>query len=87
MDTAKRNVAMRKYLEALITEKGKSLEDCIPLDGHIGLTWQMLVDFIVEAREYHKQIRNTLVQIDFRNGDVFHYLTHLAEGMVQAAGY
>ena len=78
---------MRNYLETLITEKGKSLDADLNIDGHIGLTYQMLVDFIVEAKQYHKQIRATLVKIDFLNGDVFHYLNHLAEGMVKSLGY
>ena len=78
---------MRNYLETLITEKGVSLESEIGLDGHIGLTWQMLVDFVVQMKEHHEQIRKTLVMIDFKNGDVFHYLRHLAEGMVRACGF
>lgn len=78
---------MKKYLEALITEKGISLEAEIKLDGHFNLTWQMLVDFIVKAKDYHKQIRMTLVKIDFLNGDVFHYLNHLANGMVKSLGH
>jgi hypothetical protein len=78
---------MRTYLENLITEKGRSLEDNIELEGHIGLTWNMLIDFIVDAKEYHEQIRTMLVKIDFKNGDVFHYLTFLADGMVKACGY
>ena len=78
---------MKTYLINLITEKGKSLDSTINLDGHIGLTYQMLVDFICENKEYHKQIRNTLVKIDFQNGDVFHYLDYLAVGMIKALGY
>lgn len=79
---------MRRYLTNLIEEKGRSLEDTIELDGHFGLTYAMLVDFIVvEAKDYHGQIRKTLVAIDFQNGDVFHYLHHLAAGMVAACGY
>ena len=78
---------MKTYLETLITEKGVSLEAEINIDGHIGLTWQMLVDFIAEAKEHHAAIKQMLVKIDFHNGDVFHYLTHLAEGMVKSLGY
>lgn len=77
---------MQTYLKNLITEKGVDLEADIGLDGHIGLTWQMLIDYIAEAREHHATIRRTLVAIDFRNGDVFHYLRHLAAGMVAACG-
>ena len=78
---------MRKYLEMLITEKGRDLQDEIGIDGHIGLCWQMLVDYIVEAAgEWHQEIRTTLAKIDFLNGDVFHFLTHLANGMLAAIG-
>ena len=78
---------MRTYLNNLITEKGTSLDSTISLEGHFGLTYEMLVDFICEAKEYHSQIRTTLVKIDFSNGDVFHYLNHLANGMVKSLGY
>lgn len=78
---------MKKYLQTLIEEKGKSLEDEINLDGHFGLTYQMLIDFIENANEYHAQIKKTLVMIDFKNGDVFHYFNHLAEGMIASLGY
>ena len=78
---------MTTYLINLITEKGHSIEDMIGLDGHFGLTWEMLIDFISQMPQYHEQIRMTLVKIDFQNGDVFHYLRHLAEGMVKSLGY
>ena len=78
---------MKIYLTQLITEKGTDLEDTINLDGHIGLTYQMLVDFVCSVPEYHKEIRKTLVKIDFANDDVFHYLKHLAQGMVKSLGY
>lgn len=78
---------MRTYLNNLITEKGRSLETEINIEGHFGLTYEMLVDFICEAKDYHSQIRTTLVKIDFMNGDVFHYLNHLTIGMLKSLGY
>ncbi len=78
---------MRRYLENLITEKGRNLDDEIGIDGHIGLTWEMLIDFIAAAKAEHKRIRSMLVKIDFCNGDVFDYLRHLANGMLAACGY
>ena len=57
--------------------------ESIIIDGHIGLTYRMLVDYIHEAKRYHRPIRNTLVAIDFKNGDVFHYLDYVAKGMVE----
>lgn len=77
---------MRTYLQNLIEEKGKSLDSELNLEGHFGLTYEMLVDFIMSVPEYHEEIRKTLVTIDFRNGDVFHYFNHLAQGMVKAMG-
>jgi|TARA_R110000803_G_scaffold171988_1_gene234888 hypothetical protein len=78
---------MKNYLTTLIEEKGKDLDTCINLDGHFGLTYGMLIDYVDGATQYHNQIKTTLVKIDFMNGDVFHYLDYLANGMVQALGY
>lgn len=79
---------MRKYLEALITEKGRELDDAITIPGHYGLTWEVLIDYIENnATDHHAEIKKMLVMIDFKNGDVFHYLTHLATGMIKAMGY
>lgn len=78
---------MKTYLTTLIEEKGKSLDTCINLEGHFGLTYEMLIDYINGATQYHKQIKTTLVKIDFLNGDIFHYLDYLAAGMVEALGY
>ncbi|MFT6903895.1 MAG: hypothetical protein ACJAS1_000540 [Oleiphilaceae bacterium] len=79
---------MKKYLTNLITEKGVSLDAEITglkdsIFGEvIGMTWNDVVDFIVENKEYHSKARNTLVAIDFKNGDIFHFLRYLAQGMV-----
>jgi len=78
---------MKNYLTTLIEEKGKSIETEINLNGHFGLTYEMLIDYIQEAKQYHNEIKTTLVKIDFLNGDVFHYLDYLANGMIKALGY
>ena len=80
-------MTIQKYLHTLIEEKGASIHDEIILDGHFGLTWADLVAYIETAPEYHSTIRDMLVHIDFKNGGVFHYLTFLANGMMQALGY
>jgi len=79
---------MTRYLTTLITEKGRDVEDTINIDGHIGLTYKMLIDFIAGMPDSMiKDIRKMLVKIDFLNGDVFHYLTYLAKGMVKSLGH
>lgn len=77
---------IREYLTALITEKGRSVEHGPNIDGHFGLTWQHLIDFIDTVPNNHEEIRKTLISIDFHNGDVFHYLTFLSEAMIKAKG-
>jgi hypothetical protein len=76
---------IKSYLIALIEEKGANTDDNINIDGHFGLTWDMLIDYIGSATQYHREIKAMLVKIDFMNGDVFHYLTHLAKGMIEAS--
>jgi hypothetical protein len=78
---------MKKYLTTLLTEKGKNLDDELQIDGHFGLTFKMLFDFIESLPEYHANIKKMLVQIDFKNGDVFHYFDHLAQGMIASVGH
>ena len=81
---------MKTYLNNLITEKGQDLDSFMPgliedpIFGENMLTYETLIDFIVKNKAYHSQIRKTLVMIDFKNGDVFHYLTHLANGMIKS---
>lgn len=79
---------IRTYLTNLITEKGVSIHADIIIEGHYGLTWMDLINFIEPMpSQYHENIKDTLVKIDFHNGDVFHYLQHLAVGMIKASGY
>ena len=80
---------MRNYLETLIEEKGLDLEaTIIEVEGQ---DWGMnfiplgcVVDFIMTSgRENQRQVRNTLVKIDFANGDVMHFFKHVASFMAK----
>jgi len=74
------------YLNNLIEEKGTDLDTEIQIEGHFGITYKHLVEFITSVpKEMQKEIRTMLVKIDFKNGDVFHYLKHLAKGMAKQA--
>ena len=73
---------MKRYLTNLIEENGRSVDELININGHFGVTYRMLIDYIATNQKiYHQTIRMTLVKIDFLNGDFYHYLNHLAEGM------
>ena len=80
---------MRNYLETLIEEKGLDLEaTIIEVEGE---NWGLniiplgaIVDFIMSSGvEYQKQVKNTLVKIDFANGSILHLFTHIAKFMAK----
>lgn len=76
---------MKKYLETLFDEKNISLETSIEAQGASGtnfMTLQTVVDAIVIAPKHEqRKIKDILVQIDFKNGDVLHFIKHLANAL------
>lgn len=76
---------MKKYLVALFEEKNISLETSIEAQGESGtnfMTLQTVVDAIVIAPKHEqRKIKDILVQIDFKNGDVLHFIKHLANAL------
>jgi hypothetical protein len=77
---------MANYIETLLDEKGISLDDTLlEKEGNIGLTIQMLIDFIYSMpANIKKQVENTFRKIDFLNGDVMNYVNFLAKGMIKS---
>jgi hypothetical protein len=76
---------MRKYLETLFTEKGISLDAPIEVTGYSGmnfLTLDVVIDAIDKAPVSEQEaIKAMIVKIDFKNGDVLHYVKHLAQAL------
>lgn len=77
------------YIETLLEEKNISAETLLlEEEGHINLTIEMLIEFIYSMpAKLIEEVENTFRMIDFKNGDVMHYVTFLAKGMVEAVGY
>lgn len=77
------------YIETLLEEKDIDLGTWLLEDeGHIGFTIEMLIKFVYSMPDATVQeVENTFRKIDFINGDVMHYVTFLAKGMVEAVGY
>ena len=78
---------MRNYLETLISEKGLDLEGTIiEVEGQ---DWGLniielgaVVDYIMASGPANQaQVKDTLVKIDFHNGDVMHFFKHVAKFM------
>lgn len=75
-----------KWLDTLIEEKGLDKEmNIIEVEGNSGTNYiplGCLVEVINQASAAEKaQIKNTLVLIDFKNGDIMHFFRHLAQAI------
>jgi hypothetical protein len=74
----------KQYLTDLITEKGVGVDAEIKRDGHIGLCWLNFIEFTEQLNpDMKNDIRKNLIIIDFKGGDVFRYLDHLVDGMLE----
>ena len=76
-----------KWLNTFIEEKGIETELSIQFDDENGNFNIMPVKIILDAiksttKEEQAQIKNTIVQIDFKNGNVLDYFKHLAKALV-----
>ena len=79
----------RNYLTTLLKEKGISLEHTfeIPSDSLFGnhlVPMEVVLEFIESLdNQTQSKIKETLVLIDFKNGNVLHYMEYITKGMVQ----
>lgn len=73
------------YIEVLLKEKNISLDTCLlENEGYINLTIELLIEFIYSLpKDIILNIENTFRMIDFKNGDVMHFINHIATGMVE----
>jgi hypothetical protein len=74
-----------KWLNTFIDEKNLDREHVLEVDGAMGAN-MIPVACLVEAMENapareQAGIKNTIVKIDFHNGDVLHYFQHLAQAI------
>ena len=80
---------IHNYIKTLLEEKGISLNHTFEIesDGVFGnhhVPMEVLIEFIDSlSPTIQGQIKNKLVMIDFKNGNVLHFLEYLSKGMVQ----
>jgi len=83
------STTFRNYLTLLLKEKGISLQHTfeIPSDSLFGnhfVPMEVLLEFIESLdNQTQSKIKETLVLIDFKNGNVLHYMEYITKGMVQ----
>lgn len=74
-----------KWLDTFLSEKGIDLEQTLTVEGPSGVNYmpiECLVDAIKSApKDEQRIIKNMIVKIDFRNGDVLDYFRHLGQAI------
>jgi hypothetical protein len=77
--------SFNRWLDTFLDEKGIDGEEILEAEGPSGTNWipiACLVELMKAASESERQsLKAVLVRIDFVNGDVRHYLTHLAKAV------
>ena len=75
------------WLNKFIEEKDFDLEMIFEVEGRSGMNmmpYAQVIDAILATNEQEQNaIKSTLVQIDFRNGDIGHYFRHLAQAIAK----
>ena len=75
------------WIDTLLSEKGIDQDQVltIPSDGIFGdniMSVQVVIDAIKSTtKQEQKAIQKMLVKIDFMNGDIMHYIKHLAQAI------
>jgi len=79
------DMTFNKWLDTFISEKGIDLEQSFEVEGPSGTNHMQIVHVLaaIQCAPKHEQagIKDMLVKIDFRNGDVCRYLKHLAQAI------
>jgi hypothetical protein len=76
-----------QWFDTFIQEKNIDLSDCFEIEGPSGtnhFSYEVIAELIkISPQHEKKNIKNVLVMIDFRNGDVKHFLKHLAKAIAK----
>lgn len=78
-------MTFNKWLDTLISEKNVNVDRILEVDGPSGLNMipvQIVLDAIKSAPATEQAaIKTTFVKIDFANGDIVHFIEHLARAI------
>ena len=78
--------AFNQWIDTFVSEKGIDQEQIIEVEGGVFGTNFIPCGVVIEnikttSEEEKQQIKDILIQIDFSNGDVMHFLRHLAQAI------
>lgn len=78
-------MTFNNWIETLISEKSIDTEEYFSVEGESGenmMPYSVVIEAIKKApANEQQQIKNTLVKIDFMNGDIRHFFRHLAQAI------
>lgn len=70
------------WLDTLISEKGIDLEETFEIENNT-MPYGVVIEHIKIANKTEREaIKKVLVMIDFKNGDIKHFLRHIAQAIV-----
>lgn len=78
-----------EWIDTFLSEKGVDMDHIFAVETKKNTHYvdlRVLIENLkVSGPTIQNKVKTTLIQIDFRNGDVMHYLRFLAEGLCQAS--
>ncbi len=81
------NNNFKQWLDTFISEKNLPMEDTFTIEKNNNLnimTYKTIYDHMLIANDQEqKQIKNTIVKIDFLNGNVLDFFKHLGNAIAR----
>ncbi len=79
---------MKTYLQNLTSEKNLNLDFTFEVEGaNWGVNFiplnVVIENILIASKQEQSEIKDTLVKIDFHNGDVMHFFAHLAVALAK----
>ena len=75
------------WINTLVSEKGIDTKRTFEVQGASGtnfMSYEIVLNAMIQASKAERAaIKNMIVMIDFKNGDVCHYLRHLAQAIAR----
>jgi len=77
----------KNWLETFIEEKGLNMAATFEVEGASGtnfFSYEVIKEhMLIASKEEQAQIKNVLVMIDFKNGDVLDFFRHLGKALAK----
>ena len=78
---------MKNFIYTLISEKNLNLETTFEVEGQSGLNiiplGVVVEHILISSIKEQSEIKNILVKIDYKNGDIMHLFKYLAQAIAK----